>query len=425
MALRSRLIFGHKPNSLKANSLGSFGMTKPGPIEQSGQKNDPYVCASCGNCTLVCPVFRQMRWEPFGPRGKLSISKSILEGKTEFNPDFTRKLYLCTLCEHCTAVCTTSIRLDRFWELMRAEAKERNLTPAPAKFACDSVKRTGDPFSIGHSSRLLWAEGIEKIVQSRFNAHADTAYFLGCNVSLKHQLHDVAKSMIRIMEHAGIEYTLLGEREVCCGAPLIWAGEPEGTSSMVEKNAQALADLGVRKVVFSCPSCASVWISSMHKSQGTSAVRKMELLTASQFVNQLIQKGRLSFEEQPMITATYHDPCISARTLGVLREPRDVIERIPGIYRVEMVPSEEETRCCGSHALLNMVDPHLSAQIAEMRLRDASVTPASLLVTECPRCLMAFDLATITLGYTVQILDITQLVANSLSTSSERGEDES
>jgi Fe-S oxidoreductase len=305
---------------------------------------------------------------------------------------------------------------------MREEAKVRGLTPPPVKFASESIKRTGDPFSIGRASRLLWAEGMEDIVQPRIGAIADVAFFLGCNTSLKHQLHDVAKSMIKIMEHAGEKYTLLGEKEACCGAPLLWAGEPEGTPTMVEKNAQALADLGVRKVVFSCPSCASTWLSSMIKSQGTSAVRKMELLTASQYINQLIQKGLLSFEEQPMITATYHDPCISARTLGVSKEPRNVIERIPGIYRVEMVSSEEDTRCCGSHALLNMIDPHLSAQIAEMRLRDASVTPASLLVTECPRCELAFDLATMTLGYSVEILDITQLVANSLSSDEGEGE---
>lgn len=298
----------------------------------------------------------------------------------------------------------------------------RNLTPAPVEFASESVKKMGDPFSIGRSSRLLWTEGMEDIIRPRIKANAETAFFLGCNVSLKHQLHGVARSMIRIMEHASVNYTLLGNDEACCGAPLLWAGEPEGTPTMVEMNAQALADLGVRKVVFSCPSCASTWISSMHKSAGTSAARKMELLTASQFINQLIQKGRLTFEEQPMITATYHDPCISARVLGVAKEPRNVIERIPGVYRVEMVSSEEDTRCCGSHALLNMIDPHLSAQIAEMRLRDASVTPASLLVTECPRCEMAFDLATITLGYSIEILDIAQLVANSLSSKSEGGE---
>ncbi|MFX1603899.1 MAG: (Fe-S)-binding protein [Promethearchaeota archaeon] len=389
-------------------------MTKIGPLEQSGQKSDPYVCASCGNCTLVCPVFRQMRWEPYGPRGKLSIMKAILEKEDDFNPDFTRKLYQCTLCEHCTAVCTTSIRLDRFWELTRAEARDRGLTPSPVIFACESVKSHGDPFSIGSSNRLLWAEGIEDLVEARLNVTGDTAYFLGCNVALKHQLHDVARSMIRIMEYAGVNYTLLGEKETCCGAPLVWGGEPEGTPAMVEKNVQRLLDLGVKRVVFSCPSCISTWRNSVHRSNGISTVGKLELLTSSQFINQLMEEGLLKFDEQPMITATYHDPCISARTLGVIKEPRDVIERIPGVYRVEMVPSETETRCCGSHALLNMVDPHLSAQIGEMRLRDASVTPASLLVTECPRCLMAFDLATYTLDYDVQIQDISQLVAGAL-----------
>ncbi|MFW9800945.1 MAG: (Fe-S)-binding protein, partial [Candidatus Thorarchaeota archaeon] len=236
--------------------------------------------------------------------------------------------------------------------------------------------------------------------------------------------HDVARSMIRIMEHAGVDYMLLGDEETCCGAPLLWAGEPEGTPAMVEKNAQTLVNLGVKKVVFSCPSCISTWRSTSLRTEGVSSAGKLELLTTSQFIDQLMEQGLLQFEEQPMLTATYHDPCISARSLGVIKEPRNVIERIPGIYRVEMVPSEGETRCCGAHALLNMVDAHLSAQIAEMRLRDASVTPASLLVSECPRCLMAFDLATFTLGYTVEILDIVQLVARSLKESAGEGENQ-
>ncbi|MFX0106980.1 MAG: (Fe-S)-binding protein, partial [Candidatus Hodarchaeota archaeon] len=346
-------------------------MTKIGLLEQSGQANDPYVCASCGNCTLVCPVFREMRWEPYGPRGKLSIVKSILENKEDFDEEFVRKLYMCNLCEHCTAVCTTSIRLDRFWELARKEAAVRGLTPPPAKFAKESVIRTGDPFSIGQSNRLLWTEGIEDIVKKRLNVPADTAYFLGCNVAQKFQLHEVAQSMVKILEHAGIEYTLLGERETCCGAPLLWGGQPEGVSSMVEKNINALIELNVRKVVFSCPSCISTWMRAIHQGEVPSAARKLELLTASQFIHSLNAKKLLQFDEQPMVTTTYHDPCISSRVLGVRAEPREVIEEIPGVYRVEMVRSETNTRCCGSHALLNMVDPHLASRIAEMRLRDA------------------------------------------------------
>ena len=83
-------------------------------LERYGQENEPYVCASCGNCTLVCPVFRDLKWESYGPRGKLHIAKSIMEGEGEFGEDFARKIFLCNLCEHCTSVCTTGINLDRF-----------------------------------------------------------------------------------------------------------------------------------------------------------------------------------------------------------------------------------------------------------------------------------------------------------------------
>jgi Fe-S oxidoreductase len=163
-------------------------------------------------------------------------------------------------------------------------------------------------------------------------------------------------------------------------------------------------------------------MSAVQKGRVSSKARNLELLTSSQFIRQLIEEGKLQFDEQDMVTVTYHDSCISSRVLGVIKEPREVIDRIPGVYRVEMVPSEKETRCCGSHAFVNMVDPHLASQIAEMRIRDASVTPATKLVSECPRCLLAFDFATMTLGYSMDTVDIAQLTARSLKTSKEESD---
>ena len=394
-------------------------MTKIDFLERYGQENEPYVCASCGNCTLVCPVFRELKWESYGPRGKLHIVKSIIEGDGEFGKDFANKLFLCTLCEHCTSVCTTGISLDRFWEVARAEVRQRNLMPPPVQFVLDSLKSRGDIMWMGPADRLLWMEDIEDTVKNRILKKAEVAYFLGCNVSLKSQLHDVAKSMVKIMEYADVDYTLLGEKEVCCGAPLKWAGNLEGTNDMVEENLELIHSLGVKTVVFSCPSCIQTW-------QESSKYRKeydnIELLTTSQFINRLSREGLLKFEEQPMITVTYHDPCISARVLKATEEPREIIEDIPGVYNVEMSPSRQNTRCCGGHGLLDVVDPVLSARIAETRLRDATVTPASRIITECPRCILAFDLAKFTTGYDTTVQDITQIVAESLSPKEKRGE---
>ena len=394
-------------------------MTKLDFLEKYGQEDEPYVCASCGNCTLVCPVFHELDWESYGPRGKLLLIKSLIEEETDFGQDFANKIFLCNLCEHCTSVCTTGIRLDRFWEVIRAEVRERGLLPAPAEFVLKSVKERGDIMWMGSADRLLWMEDVEELVKGHILKKAKVAYFLGCNVSLKSQLHDVAISMIKIMNYAGIDFTLLGDKEVCCGAPLGWAGNLQDINTMAEKNLAIMRELGVETIVFSCPSCIQTW---SEYSDYIKEEHNIELLTASQFINRLIREKRLSFEEQPMITTTFHDPCISARVLKATEEPREIIEEIPGIYHVEMNPSRQDTRCCGSHGLLNVVDPVLSSKIAERRLRDATVTPATRIITECPRCILAFDLAKFTTNYDIQVQDITQLVADSLLPKEERGD---
>lgn len=389
----------------------TFVMTKTDFLEKYGQEDEPYVCASCGNCTLVCPVFRDLKWESYGPRGKLHIVKSIIEGEGEFGEDFAHRIFLCNLCEHCTFVCTTGIRLDRFWEVVRAEVRQRGLMPRPAQFVLDSVRSRGDIMWMGSSDRLLWMGEIEDIIKDRILKPAKVAYFLGCNVALKSQLHDVAKSMVKILEYAEVDYTLLADKEVCCGAPLGWAGNFEGINEMAKKNLELMKSLGVETVVFSCPSCIQTW---KEYSTFFQEEYSIELLSASQFIKKLIREKRLKFEEQPMVTVTFHDPCISARVLNCIEEPREIIDDIPGVYNVEMTPSKEHTRCCGSHGLLDVVDPVLSSRIAEMRLRDVTVTPASRVVTECPRCILGFDLAIFTTGYEMKIQDITQLVAESL-----------
>jgi heterodisulfide reductase subunit D len=393
-------------------------MTRLDFIEEYTQENEPFVCASCGNCTLVCPVFHELKWESYGPRGKLHVIKSIMEGEGEFGRDFAHKIFLCNLCEHCTAVCTTGISLDRFWTVARAEVRKRNLLPAPAQFVLKSVKERGDIMWMGSADRVLWMESIQDIVMNRILKKAKIAYFLGCNVALKAQLHHVARSMVKVMEYAGVDYTLLGEKEVCCGAPLSWAGDLKDVNNMVEHNLKTIRELGVETIVFSCPSCIQAW-SEHNKTLKESD--KIELLTASQFITRLIREKRLRFEEQPMITTTFHDPCISARILKATQEPREIIDNIPGVYNVEMNPSGQDTRCCGAHGLLDVVDPVLSSRIAERRLRDVTVTPASRLVTECPRCILAFELAKFTTGYDMKVQDITQLVAECLAPK-EKGE---
>ncbi|MHA1576713.1 MAG: (Fe-S)-binding protein [Candidatus Thorarchaeota archaeon] len=396
--------------------MGIFG--------ESEHEDDPYICAACGNCTMVCPVFRQMKWESYGPRGRLQNIKKILGKKGSLDEDYSRKMLLCSLCGHCTSVCTTSIRLDRLWIRARTEIWERGISSAPVRFSFKSLENYGDPFTMGPSTRTLWMDDLDSSVKDRIGKPAELLYFIGCNIGTRPQFQNVAQSMVKILEYADVDYTLLGEKEVCCGALFLWGGDRENAAKIMTKNIEAMEKLNVKKILFSCPSCQFTWQTSYQEILGINISEKYQLVSSSRFISELNRDKKLEYEEQPMVTVTYHDPCISVRKLNIQSEPREVIDRIPGIYNVDMLHSKEDTRCCGNHGLLALSDPLLSSQIAERRLREISVTPASRVITECPECVRAFDLATATSGYDVQVQSLSQLVAESLKEkTNESGED--
>ncbi len=405
---------GGKSSPPILSQVGAINVRHMAFLKDSGYEAVPYVCAFCGNCTMVCPAFMHLRWEPFGPRGKLHATKEIIEGVINIDEEYVRRMYLCSLCDHCTQICTTSIPLLEFWLFIRKEIEMFGLTPPSISFISKSLEDYGDPFAMGPESRRIWTRGIKKIVEPRIGKQAETLFFIGCACALKPQLHGIVRSMIKIMERAGIDYSLLGENEACCGAPLLWGGKPAGAKELAEQNIIWFRKIGAKTIVFNCPTCLNAINEAYAKIYGTHAEKEFNLLTASQFIVHLIREGALEFEEQPLVTVTYHDPCVAARKLNVIDEPREIIDSIPGLYKVEVINSGKETHCCGSHGLLNVIDPLLSSKIAEERLRQMSITPASRIITECPSCIQSLELATHTMQYPIAVEHIAQLVADAL-----------
>ena len=82
---------------------------------------------------------------------------------------------------------------------------------------------------------------------------------------------------------------------------------------------------------------------------------------------------------------TYHDPCNVARGLGMVDEPRWLLEEI-GTELVEMSAYGKESVCCGGGGGVLITDKKLSEKMAENRVHEALDTDADYLVTLCPTC---------------------------------------
>jgi Fe-S oxidoreductase len=71
----------------------------------------------------------------------------------------------------------------------------------------------------------------------------------------------------------------------------------------------------------------------------------------------------------------------------VFDEPRQVLDAIPGMRRVEMKRCRDRSFCCGGGGLALFYEPKEDERIGVKRVRMAADTGANTIVTACPFCL--------------------------------------
>jgi Fe-S oxidoreductase len=63
-------------------------------------------------------------------------------------------------------------------------------------------------------------------------------YFTGCTASYVE--HDIGMASVRLLDAAGVDFTYLGEKENCCGTPMLVAGKWDVFAEMMKRNIQAV-----------------------------------------------------------------------------------------------------------------------------------------------------------------------------------------
>ena len=229
---------------------------------------------------------------------------------------------------------------------------------------------------------------------------------MGCVASYFPLVQNIPANMARILQKAGVDFTILGGEEWCCGFPLVGTGMPEKLQEMKDHNLQKVAEVGAKTVVFTCPSCLHTWRHFYDTD--------LNLLHSSQLIAELIETGRLKLKEMENVTATYHDPCDLGRNTGVYEEPRRVIQAISGLTFKEMPMNRKFSVCCGGGGNVEMTDPDLSAKVAQMKLDSIKALGADMVVTACQQCVRTMATRARRQKMDLKVKDLTELVAESM-----------
>jgi len=156
-----------------------------------------------------------------------------------------------------------------------------------------------------------------------------------------------------------------------------------------------------------------------------------KMIHISEFTADVIKNNKLTFDKSrnDFLNVTYHDSCNTARAMGLMDEPRYILEHV--VNKFHEMPENtirEQTFCCGSGTGLN------TDEIMELRMRSGLPRANAVKYVEekygvnMLSCVCAIDRATLTslMDYwnpNVGVCGVTELVSNAIVLEGEtRGE---
>ncbi|MEE9569825.1 MAG: (Fe-S)-binding protein [Candidatus Binatia bacterium] len=360
------------------------------------------LCYQCGLCDTVCP------WNRVRTFSIRKIIRQATFGLTEIeNEDMWR----CTTCGKCVQQCPRGVKIIESGVSLRRIATEFGVFPAPVKPVCvvsESLVRNGNPLSGEREKRADWAKDLPV---KTFTEGMEVLYFPGCYLSYDPRLKKVAAATVNILNKAGIDFGILGPKEVCCGESIRKTGAEDLFKRLARDNIKTFIENGVKKILVSSPHCYHTF-----KNEYPEFRVDFEVVHISQFLSELIREGRLEPSKEVGKKLTYHDPCYLGRHNGIFDEPRDVLKKIPGLELNEMPDSRADSLCCGGGGGRIWMETPRRERFSDIRLQQAMEVGAEVLVTSCPYCISNFEGSRETLDVVenIEVKDVTEIIAETL-----------
>ena len=359
-------------------------------------------CFQCGLCDTVCPWNRVRSF---------SMRKLVRQATFGFTEIESEEMWLCTTCGRCPQQCPRDVKQIESGIALRRVATEYGVFPAsvkPVRTAIGSLIGEGNPLGEDRKNRGDWAKG--QSVKT-FTEEMEILYFPGCYPSFDPRAKKIAVATAKILNQAGVEFGILGEKENCCGESIRKTGDEELFKRLAKENIKTFIDNGVKKILVSSPHCYHTF-----KNEYPEFRVNFEVIHITEYLFELMNEGKLKLSKEFGKKVTYHDPCYLGRHNGIFDEPREVLKRVPGLELIEMPESRIDSLCCGGGGGRVWMETQKGERFGDLRIDQAIDTGAELLVTSCPYCITMFEDSRITMGMDekIEIKDITEIIQEAL-----------
>ncbi len=432
------------------------------------------VCTSCGMCHANCPLFAQTHKEADVSRGKLALIKGLIQEMFENAKGVEERLQKCLLCGSCAHGCPSKVNtleiflkaraiiaqyhempffqkiifknhlahpevfngiMDKLTPLQKLFFKEeKNLQGTSCARIASPVLRNRHIVSLKKSPFNKTLRGEDLIIKGK---GVKVAFFTGCLIDK--MLPDIAHSVIDVLKHFNAQI-FIPFNQGCCGIPAIASGDIETFKTLVKTNVNLFLKQDFDYLVTACATCTSTIINlwpSLLQDEDTDFLQEVEKLARKTVdISWLMEKrfdlfsatsespenhGTTTIQgtEKSSHTReiiTYHDPCHLKKSLGVFKEPRQVICASNNELK-EMVDSDT---CCGMGGSFNLKYYDISTKIGLQKAKNIIDTKCSIVATSCPACIMQISDMLAKLNYSIRVKHPVEIYAQALKSCNTR-----
>ncbi len=212
----------------------------------------------------------------------------------------------------------------------------------------------------------------------------DVLFWVGCAGSFDDRAKKITRAFVKILNHVGVNFAVLGTEESCTGDPAKRAGNEFLFQMQAMGNIQVLNAYEIKTIITTCPHCFNT-IKNEYPELGGN----YEVLHHSEFLQNLINEGKLTVEGGAFKgkKITFHDPCYLGRANEVYEAPRLLIEKLDAEL-VEMKRCKSKGFCCGAGGAQMFKEAEKgNKEVNIERTEEALDLQPDIIATGCPFCM--------------------------------------
>jgi len=213
------------------------------------------------------------------------------------------------------------------------------------------------------------------------------------------------RAMHRVLLANGCE-VFVPQAQGCCGAIHHHGGRHHDSAALARANIDAFEALGddIDAFVTNVAGCGTMlkeYDELLHHDPAY-APRAGHFVAKMQDISEfLVALPLRPPPHEVRAKVTYHEACHLCHGQQIRRQPRDLLNAIPGLELVELPESDW---CCGAAGTYNLTQPEMSARLAERKLKNIDRTGAAIVATANAGCLMQLLQHTRTSGRSYRVV---------------------